>query len=396
MDNTPPNKYIHMVPICHVPFGRRLADESWGSADDAREGFTKCLVGLQSPGIVGDESLSYAASAVVLRGKFHGLCSRLGLEEERRSISERGARVQAVLYQTHFTSSTSVTRLLPLSTSTYHHPIPIIMEYQPYMFAYAFQGPYQVAAVAPVTTNHATFDFVTTYPHNGSGTDTGTSTGTNTNASSSPSARSVSSSVTSHPSSSSEGPTKRGPGRPRKHPRPAPLPQGAQAPPKRGPGRPRKIRPVEENPLPKRGRGRPPKAKGTDGAVRTPEEQPISRPREVTTPANPVWSQSMNRGSSPVLEDLFLDLPPLQVPEMSDSPASSPWNATPTLESMELGRMWFPQRTMVPAAPPQPRIPRVDSPVIWRDWLVDDVVDSWDYWLLLKANRGFHRPGGFW
>jgi hypothetical protein len=264
------------------------------------------------------------------------------------------------------------------------------------MFAYALQGPYQVAGVAPATTNPATFDFVTTYPHNGSGTDTGTSTGTNTNASSSPSARSVSSSVTSHPSSSSEGPTKRGPGRPRKHPRPAPLPQSVQALPKRGPGRPRKIRPVEENPLAKRGRGRPPKAKGTDGAVRTPEEQPPSRPREVTTPANPGWTQSMNRGSSPVLEDLYLDLPPLQVPEMSNSPASPPWNATPILESMELGRMWSPQRTIVPAAPPQPRISRIDGPVIWRDWLVDDVVDSWDYRLLLKANRGSHRPGGFW
>jgi hypothetical protein len=286
------------------------------------------------------------------------------------------------------------------------------------MFAYALQGPYQMTAIAPATTNPATFDFVTTYPHNGSGTDTGTSTGTNTNASSSPSARSVSSSITSHPSSSSEGPTKRGPGRPRKHPRPAPLPQGAEAPPKRGPGRPRKhplpapllegvdappkrgpgrprkIRPVDENPLPKRGRGRPPKAKGTDGAVRTPEEQPSSRPREVTTPANPVWSQSMNRGSSPVLEDLFLDLPALQVPEMSDSPASSPWDVTPTLESMEL-RMWSPQRT-VPAVPPQQSIPRVNGPVIWRDWLVDDVINSWDYRLLLKANGGSHRPGGFW
>jgi hypothetical protein len=93
MDNTRPNNYIHMVPFCHLPFGRRLPRGSWGSADDAREGFTKCPVGLQSPGIVGDESLSYAASAVVLRGKFHGLCSHLGLEEERRSINERCARV---------------------------------------------------------------------------------------------------------------------------------------------------------------------------------------------------------------------------------------------------------------------------------------------------------------
>jgi hypothetical protein len=57
MDNTPPNNYIHMVPICHLPFEGRLTDESWGSADDAREGFTKCPVGLQSPGIVGDVSL---------------------------------------------------------------------------------------------------------------------------------------------------------------------------------------------------------------------------------------------------------------------------------------------------------------------------------------------------
>jgi hypothetical protein len=257
----------------------------------------------------------------------------------------------------------TVTRLLPLSTSTYHHAIPIIMEYQPYMFAYALQGPYQMTAIASATTNPATFDFVTTYPHNGSDNGTGTSTGTNTNASSSPSTRSVSSSVTSHPSSSSEGPTKRGPGRPRTRPLPAPLPEGSAAPPKRGPGRPRKIRPADENPLPKRGRGRPPKAKKIDEAVQTLE--------------NPVWTQSMNRGSSPVLEDLFLDLPPLQVPEMSASPASSPWNATPTLESMELGMMWFPQRTM--AAPPQPRIPRVDGPVIWRDWLADGVVDPWDF-----------------
>jgi hypothetical protein len=306
----------------------------------------------------------------------------------------------------------TVTRLLTSSTSNHHHAVHSIMTYQPYMFACALQGPHQMTAVAPATTNPAAFDFVTTYPHNGSGNDTGTSTGTSTEASSSPSARSVSSSVTSHPSSSSEGPSRRGPGRPRKHPRPAPLPQGteappkrgpgrprkhplpaplpegAEAPPKRGPGRPRKIRPVDENPLPKRGRGRPPKAKGTDGAVRTPEEQPPSRPREVTTPANPVWTQSMNRGSSPVLEDLFLDLPPLQVPEMSASPASSPWDATPTLESMDLGRMWSPQRTMVPAAPPQPRIPRVGGPVIWRDWLVDDIVGSWDYPPSLKVNLG--------
>jgi hypothetical protein len=57
MDNTRPNNYIHMVLIRHVPFRRRLPRGSWGSADDAREEFTKCLVGLQSPGIVGDVSL---------------------------------------------------------------------------------------------------------------------------------------------------------------------------------------------------------------------------------------------------------------------------------------------------------------------------------------------------
>jgi hypothetical protein len=256
------------------------------------------------------------------------------------------------------------------------------------------QGPHWVTAVAPDTTNPATFGFVAHYLYNGAGTDTGASTGTSTDASTSPSAASVLSPVTSHSSSSSEGPSKRGPGRPPKNPLCAPLPEGVEAPPKRGRGRPPKNRPVNgENPPPKRGRGRPPKNRLADGEI-PPPKRPRGRPPKVKTtdetartPENPAWSQNLNPGLSPVLEDPFPPLPPLQVPEMSAPPKSLPWDVTPTLESLEL-RMWSPQRTMVPAAPPQPSIPLRDGPIIWRDWLVDDIVDSWDYLLLLKANLG--------
>jgi hypothetical protein len=251
----------------------------------------------------------------------------------------------------------------------------------PYMLPDAMQGPHRVTAVALDITNPATFDCVAPYPYNGAGTDTGTSTGTNTDASTSPSAVSVSSSVTSHSSSSSQGPPRRGPGRPRTRPLPPPLPEGVEAPPKQGPGRPRKHPLVNgENPPPKRSRGRPPNAKRIEETVRTPGKRPSSRLREVTPPENPVWSQNLNSGSSLVLEDLFPDLPPLPQsagPQWSPSPMSLPWHATPTLESLEL-RMWSPPRTMVPAAPPQPSIPLRDDQIIWRGWLVDDIVDSWD------------------